>query len=56
MESFLSDMPSGIDVSTYDPIDEIKSVNGDSSSDQYKTAEKVDALAAQMQVVINLLI
>ena len=46
-------MPSGIDVSTYDPIDEIKSAGGDNTSSQYQTAEKVDALAAQMQVIIN---
>jgi hypothetical protein len=46
-------MPSGIDVSTYDPIDEIKSAGGDNTLSQYQTAEKVDALAAQTQVIIN---
>ena len=53
LNSVLSEMPSGIDVSTYDPINEIKSANGDNTSPQYQTAEKVDALAAQMQVIIN---
>ena len=53
VDSVLSDMPAGIDVSTYDPIDEIKSAEGDNTSSQYQTAEKVDALAAQMQVIIN---
>jgi hypothetical protein len=35
------------------PIDEIKSSGGDNTSSQYQTAEKVDALAAQAQVIIN---
>ena len=35
------------------PIDEIQSANGDNTSSQYQTAEQVDALAAQTQVIIN---
>ena len=53
VDSVLTNMPSGIDVSTYDPIDEIKAAGGDNTSTQYQTAEKVDALAAQTQVIIN---
>ena len=53
VDSVLTNMPAGIDVSTYDPIDEIQSANGDNTSSQYQTAEKVDALAAQTQVIIN---
>jgi hypothetical protein len=53
LNSVLTNMPSGIDVSTYDPIDEIKAAVGDNTSNQYQTAEQVDALAAQTQVIIN---
>ena len=51
--SILSNMPSGIDISTYNPIDEIISAGGDNTSSQYQIAEQVDALAAQIQVIIN---
>jgi len=53
LDSVLTNMPSGIDVSTYDPIDEIKSAGGDNTTSQYQLAEQVDALAAQTQVIIN---
>ena len=53
INSVLQNMPLGIDVSTYDPIDEIKSAGGDNTSSQYQTAEQVDALAAQIQVIIS---
>ena len=53
LNSVLQNMPSNIDVSTYDPIDEIKSAGGDNTSSQYQIAEQVDALAAQIQVIIN---
>ena len=35
VDSVLANMPSGIDVSTYDPIDEIKAAGGENSSTQY---------------------
>jgi hypothetical protein len=53
VNNVLTNMPAGIDISTYDPIDEIKSADGDNTSSQYQIAEQVDALAAQTQVIIN---
>ena len=43
-------MPAGIDVSTYDPIDEIKSAGGDNTSSQYQIAEQVDALVRKLKL------
>ena len=53
VDSILTYMPPGIDISTYDPIDEIKATGGNNESTQYQIAEQVDALAAQTQVLIN---